>query len=129
MSAEEQEGSVARCKDPSFRAERKGDHGTQAERMTSFFQKYYGLSEGSRVRSRDPGWICAQRRVGRAFGWLHSMYSSSSNGVKVPDYLMIVDDDTYVDLVHVVKYMEKQEQASPGRAFASSGCVFRQNEV
>lgn len=117
-----------------------GDEGLfKDEKMKSFFGEYYGVSEGGRVRSRDAGWVCAQRRVGRALGWLHSKYSGGDGDdkVDVPDYLMVVDDDTYVDLVDVMSYLEKEAEKKKGEggedvdvgAFARAGCVFPQNEV
>ncbi|KAL3774922.1 hypothetical protein ACHAWO_004008 [Cyclotella atomus] len=94
-----------------------GDQGLfKDEKMKSFFGEYYGVSEGNRVRSRDAGWVCAQRRVGRALGWLHSKYSGGDGDdkVDVPDYLMVVDDDTYVDLVDVMSYLEKEAEKKKG---------------
>eukprot|EP00804_Cyclotella_cryptica_P013053 CCRYP_002359-RA/>CCRYP_002359-RA protein AED:0.09 eAED:0.14 QI:151/0.85/0.75/1/0.85/0.75/8/502/1448 len=96
-------------------------------KIQSFFSEYYGLSEGHRERSNDAGWICAQRRVGRAFGWLHSQYAGGK--ATIPEYLILVDDDTYVDLVDVMAYLEKEDQKAEGRAFARAGCVFPRNEV
>jgi hypothetical protein len=96
-------------------------------KIQSFFSEYYGLSEGHRQRSDEAGWICAQRRVGRAFGWLHSQYAGGK--ATIPEYLIMVDDDTYVDLVDVMTYLEKEDKKTEGRAFARAGCVFPQNEV
>ena len=50
----------------------------------------------------DAGWICAQRRVGRALGWLNHQYTDLSNtdtaipDMELPNMLIIVDDDTFV---------------------------------
>lgn len=69
-------------------------------------------------RSADAGWVCAQRRLGRAFGWLQSVYSDSL----LPDYLLLVDDDTYVDLdkfnLHLVE----------SSSWALAGCVSQENQ-
>lgn len=122
MSDEARAALVETCKDradPAF-----GDN-----RIQSFFEEYYGLSEGNVVRSNDPGWICAQRRVGRAFGWLHAQYFEGQ--VALPDYLLLVDDDTYIDLVDVMAYLERERQKLDNNttAFARAGCVFEENDV
>ena len=97
-------------------------------KIKSFSEEFYGLSEGNRVRSGDAGWVCAQRRVGRALGWLHSQYSGGKTDV--PDYLMVVDDDTYVDLVDVMSYLEQEaDKTEHAAAFARAGCVFQENEM
>lgn len=89
----------------------------------SFFSQYYGLTEGNRDRTHDAGWVCAQRRVGRAFGWLHSQYAGGET--TIPDYLALVDDDSYMDMVAVVRSLEEAEKEQKGAAFALGGCVFQ----
>lgn len=96
-------------------------------KIKSFSSEYYGLSEGNRIRSNDAGWICAQRRVGRAFGWLHSQYSSGKTSI--PDFVMVVDDDTYIDLVDVIGHLEEENNKLGNGAFAKAGCLFEQNEM
>ena len=105
----------------------KAAQGYGDAKIKSFFGDYYGISEGNRVRSNDAGWLCAQRRVGRALGWLHYQYVVQH--VEIPQYLAVVDDDTYIDLVDVVSYLKKEEQKTEGRAFARAGCVFQENDV
>ncbi|KAL3795746.1 hypothetical protein HJC23_008233 [Cyclotella cryptica] len=92
----------------------------------SFFAQYYGFTEGNRDRTDDAGWVCAQRRVGRAFGWLHSQYAGGETSI--PDYLALVDDDTYMDMVAVVRSLQHEEKEWKGAAFASGGCVFQGSE-
>ena len=52
-----------------------------------------GDSDGNYLFRKDIGWLCAQRRVGRALGWLSHQYSSDA---ALPDVLLLVDDDTFV---------------------------------
>ena len=92
----------------------------------TFFSQYYGLTEGNRDRTNDAGWVCAQRRVGRAFGWLHSQYSGGET--TIPDYLVLVDDDSYMDMVSVMRSLEEVEKQRKGAAFALGGCVFQAGE-
>jgi hypothetical protein len=92
----------------------------------SFFSMYYGVTEGGRIRSNDSGWVCAQRRPGRAFGWLHSQYAGGAT--TIPDYLLLVDDDSYLDMVEVVRILEGMEKKREGEAFGVAGCVFEREK-
>lgn len=93
----------------------------------SFFSDFYGVTEGGRTRSGDAGWMCAQRRVGRSFGWLHSQYAEGVT--TIPDYLVIVDDDTYMDMEEVLTLLKDKENERGGGAFGMSGCVFESGWV
>ena len=64
--------------------------------------------------SNDAGFICAQRRVGRVFGWLHSVYSEGN----LPDYLLLVEDDTYVNLDNVKVDLQNEGE------LALAGCMY-----
>ena len=50
---------------------------------------------GNAKEKKGWGWFCAQRRPGHALGWLQHMYQDPAN---IPDMLIIVDDDTAVDI-------------------------------
>ena len=66
------------------------------EQINSFVKKAYtrgGDSDGNVIFRNDIGWLCAQRRVGRALGWLSHKYVSDAD---LPDILLLVDDDTFV---------------------------------
>lgn len=110
---------------------------------SSFFSEYYGTTEGGNIRSDDAGWICAQRRSGRTLGWLHSQYYQggidytgsnvssvggisgiSVGSVSIPDYLMVVDDDTYVDMERVLTLLEQQQREEEEEgAVGTAGCL------
>jgi hypothetical protein len=113
MSVHEIHSIVEKC---------KAQNHSELSKMSTFLAEFYGVSEGNRVRSNDPGWICALRRVGRAFGWLHSVYLNSKDS-SLPDYLLMVDDDTYVDMEKVKSNLDKSKE------WALSGCVFEENDV
>jgi hypothetical protein len=102
------------------------------EKMNRFFGEFYGITEGDRVRSTDAGWVCAQRRVGRALGYLNVRYgggaADAAETIHIPDYLIVVDDDSYVDLVDVVTYLEKR-QVHHQDATVMAGCLFPENAV
>ena len=110
---------VAGCKDILRTFEKQDD------RIGSFFSNFYGATEGG-FRSGDAGWICAQRRLGRTFGWLHSQYAEGVT--TIPDYLVLVDDDTYMDMEEVLELLKGKEDELEGEAFGMSGCLFESGE-
>jgi len=95
-------------------------------RLPNVGTKEYGIGHGD-----SGGWICAQRRVGKALGWLQAVYSSSrKGGVKVkrsiPDILVIVDDDTSVDLNKVKQFIMRNENSSSvEEPYIAAGSVFQ----
>ena len=95
------------------------------QEIQNFFTSYYGISEGGRTRTHDQGWVCAQRRLGRALGWLHAQYHVS--GSDIPDYLFIVDDDTFVDTADVISYLEAEAHGNSG-LLMRAGCLFEKND-
>lgn len=101
------------CASPKFRT--KGTCASQfGDPSVAFFVKnWYGIVESGANRSRDKGWVCAQRRIGRAFEWLQSQYSSKTEPSEpLPDALLLVDDDTYLDVGRVASYIAMQEKAA-----------------
>jgi hypothetical protein len=42
---------------------------------------------------------------------------------------MVVDDDTYIDLVDVIGHLEEENNKLGNGAFAKAGCLFEQNEM
>ena len=85
-----------------------------AERLRA---SHFGQASG-RVRS-DAGWFCAQRRPGRALGWLREIYRDERN---IPDLLLVVDDDTSVDVGKAIDFMGR-----PGfseGSFVAAPCTF-----
>lgn len=105
------------------------------EKMNRFFGEFYGITEGDRVRSTDAGWVCAQRRVGRALGYLNVRYgggvgdarADAAETIDIPDYLIVVDDDSYVDLGDVLTSLEKRKVH--GDAAVMAGCLFQENDL
>jgi hypothetical protein len=41
----------------------------------------------------------------------------------------MVDDDTYLNLVNVTAYLEKEDKKANGGAFARAGCFFGQGKL
>ncbi len=84
----------------------------------------FRFSFGTRPYHRNGwGWFCAQRRPGHALGWLQSMYQDPSN---IPDILIIVDDDTSLDIEAVQLWMSEAKgprvgNPCAGRSFSVDG--------
>ncbi|KAL7485829.1 hypothetical protein ACHAW6_011422, partial [Cyclotella cf. meneghiniana] len=91
-------------------------HRGRRERRQVLLLPYYGFTEGNPDRIHDAGWMCAQHRVGRAFGWLHSQYAGAEP--TIPDYLVIVDDDSFMDMVAVMRSLEEAEKERKEAEFA-----------
>ena len=89
------------------------------EKVEAMRRELFGFASNVPLeeRSQQPGWFCAQRRPGRALGWLQEMYHNPDD---LPDILIIADDDTSVDIEKVKRVMRSQNHLS------AAGCVFRQ---
>mmetsp|Transcript_32268 Transcript_32268/g.68271 ORF Transcript_32268/g.68271 Transcript_32268/m.68271 type:complete len:485 (+) Transcript_32268:133-1587(+) len=77
----------------------------QCRTYTSRYNKFrtgYGAGHG-----QQGGWFCAQRRVGRSLGWISAIYTGEQF-MTLPDVLMIVDDDTVVDIDKVTSFMQER---------------------
>eukprot|EP00979_Chaetoceros_neogracilis_P002981 scaffold502_cov327-Chaetoceros_neogracile.AAC.1 len=55
-------------------------------------------------KSSPSGWLCAQQRFVSAFTKLVDLYG---NEEALPDYLIIADDDTYINIEHITEYLIK----------------------
>mmetsp|Transcript_29943 Transcript_29943/g.49107 ORF Transcript_29943/g.49107 Transcript_29943/m.49107 type:complete len:232 (-) Transcript_29943:113-808(-) len=92
--------------------------------LTSYVQTCRSPKLGSKTFGRghkmsESGWFCAQRRPGRALGWLQAMYQGDA---APPDILILVDDDTSVDIDKVKKaVLHAKNKDIP---FIGSGSVF-----
>ena len=69
-------------------------HGTPENEQKSFLGTCW--PKGSKREYRGWGWFCAQRRPGHALGYLQHLYHDVTDNI--PDMLIIVDDDTSVDI-------------------------------
>lgn len=69
----------------------------------------------------DAGWLCAQKRPldGLAALMKEDDYSSGDDG-RLPDYLLLIDDDSYVNVAALLKFVSKVHP--PHEPHAISGC-------
>jgi hypothetical protein len=68
------------------------------------------------------GWLCAQRRF--ALGLAKVIRAYEADVLPLPDYLMIVDDDTYYNISEFVKFLSSKDSKEnfmvPGAVFTIS---------
>lgn len=95
-------------------------HGDDGSALKKFVNRFYGYGEGQMDRSKDIKWICAQRRLGRALGWLQHQYGDSFE-IELPDAMVLVDDDTFLDMDQVKNHLLSSSNNAP---LASAGCLF-----
>ena len=90
--------------------------------LTNNFSTVYARLEWLSGFPDPKGWICAQKRFGTTLAKVLMLYQRSNfywheniekNNVTsfesvLPDYLIITDDDTYINLEHVEEYILRQ---------------------
>ena len=115
MSEEALQSYVQTCKSPLGWDER-----IEEFRMSHFFDPL-AIDLDPRAASE---WFCAQRRLGRAFGWLATKYHEHKNyQIDIPDVLVLVDDDTSVDIEKLKGYKALTQYDQP---FIGSGYLYRE---
>ena len=62
----------------------------------------------SMEKKNDVEWVCAQRRFAMAFTKVVEMYAETQS---LPDYLIVADDETSVNVDHIAKLMIHQTQS------------------
>ena len=106
-----------------------------SEDATIFAQHHYSHSESKGLPQdyivRDsPGWICAQRRflqgIYKALKPYHDFNNGNINGEELPDYLIVVDDDT---MFHPEKFLKDYGLMDPvdSEPKIYAGCLFEKN--
>lgn len=74
---------------------------------------------------KTSGWMCAQQRVSFAMGKLGRFYRNElemNPKFKLPDFLMLHDDDTYYNMVKIYPFLAAK---TPTQATAEAGCLVR----
>jgi hypothetical protein len=72
-------------------------------------------------KAHPAGWMCAQRRSMHGFTKAMKFYREHKESF--PDYLIIMDDDTYYNMDQVTEHLTKTVRKGTPVAFA--GCMFR----
>lgn len=102
--------------------------------------KYFQMVYGQGTRGKPGGWLCAQTRFGQAVGRIGAeyrkrllwQYQTNKNDNRqqqeatldfesiLPDYLFLVDDDTFVNIGLVIDELESELAAHMAAASSSS---------
>jgi hypothetical protein len=96
--------------------------------IEKFVNHFYTLTEGY-VHRYDAGWLCAQRRVARGLGYLLSVFDVQEHEADLPDFLLVVDDDTYFDIGEFEEYLIENGMLNSPKPQMVTGCVIEANDV
>jgi hypothetical protein len=84
-----------------------------------YLRTCYAKADWLMKKPNPAGWMCAQRRPVHGFAKAIDFYRSHNE--TLPDFIIIMDDDSYYDMEKVSKYMKEQSGAS----LAIAGCMVR----
>eukprot|EP00566_Odontella_aurita_P009927 CAMPEP_0113599688 /NCGR_PEP_ID=MMETSP0015_2-20120614/42287_1 /TAXON_ID=2838 /ORGANISM="Odontella" /LENGTH=430 /DNA_ID=CAMNT_0000507855 /DNA_START=254 /DNA_END=1546 /DNA_ORIENTATION=- /assembly_acc=CAM_ASM_000160 len=85
-------------------------------------QKFYKDPELLKSNEHAAGWICAQKRPADGFSATHDYYKGHNE--ELPDFLFIVDDDTFINMELVTDFLRKND-FRPSTARVVAGCMMR----
>ncbi len=93
---------IATCRSGEFWRDTTGE----MSRLTTLYSRsYFGMEKLKKKYSNPLGWTCAQRRFITALTELFEIYADPRNNYTVPDYFIFADDDSYVNIDHIVKQL------------------------
>lgn len=90
--------------------------------LMSYLKSAYANEVWLRRKPNSPGWMCAQTRPMQGLYQLLQFYKV--NGAELPDFLIILDDDTYYNLPLFHEYFQKHHPNS-SKPLAVAGCRVR----
>ena len=73
-------------------------------KLTKYLKVNYASTKWLKSKKNAAGWLCAQRRFISSFTKLVDMYTPQT----LPDYLIVADDDTYINMEHIEEYLIRQ---------------------
>ena len=88
--------------------------------MFAVLRTYFFRAEKLAAKPHPVGWLCAQKRPLTAFGNLIAKYQYHIPD-KLPDYLWVLDDDTWINWNAVLPFITKQYP--PNQARVVAGCL------
>ena len=96
------------------------DFCTHSDQYTQTYETYWFRKELFRPTSMETGWLCAQKRPIDGLYMALEMYKA---GVPIPDYVMIIDDDTFLNINALTKTL--QQFFPPHQSHVVAGCKIR----
>merc|ERR1719469_916106 len=89
----------------------------------SYRSRHFGIP-GLYSKKKPLGWLCAQRRPGFGLGKKGIQYRAQTvrYGIQeaIPDYLFLIDDDTYINMELFSKHMQNIDPSEP---LVYAGCL------
>uniref|UniRef100_A0A7S4JNC4 Uncharacterized protein n=1 Tax=Odontella aurita TaxID=265563 RepID=A0A7S4JNC4_9STRA len=85
-------------------------------------QNIYKDPESLQADDHAADWMCAQKRPVDGFGTLLDYYKGTN--VELPDFLFVVDDDTFINMELVTDFLRKKKYR-PSTARVMAGCLMR----
>mmetsp|Transcript_12453 Transcript_12453/g.18713 ORF Transcript_12453/g.18713 Transcript_12453/m.18713 type:complete len:564 (+) Transcript_12453:29-1720(+) len=81
--------------------------------LSDFYSTNYARQQWLEKKSNPKGWLCVQRRFITSFTRIVELYYETKS---LPDYFILADDDTYINIDHIVKQMivEPEELRAKG---------------
>jgi len=104
---------VSTCRPGKLRNKFWEKHNAVSKLTTFWKSSQFARLKWLEGKPNPAGWLCAQKRFVSSFTKLVQLYDTKD---ALPDYLIIVDDDTYINLEHITEYLLKspQRQAQEG---------------
>lgn len=88
------------------------------------FRMSFASREWLQKKANPVGWICAQKRPAASLAKLGRTYRAMLHHFSLPDYLLVVDDDTYINLeIFEKSILQKEFKRSDPVVYA--GCLIR----
>jgi hypothetical protein len=75
-------------------------------------------------KANPAGWLCAQKRPAESLFRTLDRYRREGGKSDYPDYLFLLDDDTYLNMDQIVPHL--QRSYPPQDSYAVAGCMVRE---
>jgi hypothetical protein len=99
-------------------------HRPSTYRLNALMKRHFAPRKWLLEKHSNPsGWLCAQKRPLDA---LHLIVTQDFYAAGLPDYLMIIDDDTWLNLDIIMPVLEREHP--PAEHHVVAGCLIRSNK-
>lgn len=83
-------------------------------------QRHFAVEQKLLEKKNPAGWVCAQKRPIAGLAKLMKYYKRKN--IRLPDYLFIIDDDTFINIDNVLTHL--LEENPPNQLNAVAGCLY-----
>jgi hypothetical protein len=84
--------------------------------------KHFGYNKWLAKKSNPVGWLCAQKRFAKGLAAVLKQYQRGGE-YSIPDYVLLVDDDTYVNVDLLLQ--NELKDRNPMEPYVGAGCRVR----